>query len=858
VIRRGALPVALWLSCCAAGAVIVARAHYVADLSAFLPAHPTPAQQLLVDQLREGPASRLILGAISGGDAELRARLSLAMTERLHSDPAFAQVRDGAAAETERDGAFLLEHRYQLSPGVTPQRFTAAGLHAAIGASIDDLSGPAGVLLKSIFARDPTGELQGILEALDAPQPRTENGVWVSHDGAQALLVAVTSAAGSDTDAQERAIAALVGAFQDASRRVGAAAPGASASAGAGGGVSASAGAGGGVSASAGAGAGAGAGVGAAGAGAAGAGAGAAAAPALRLTGPGVFAVAARAAIVKAAVRASLLGSALIVLLLLCVYRSLPAVLLGLLPVASGALAGIAAVALGFGTVHGITLGFGTTLIGESVDYSIYFFLQARLGDDGWRDRVWPTLRLGMLTSVCGFASLLPSAFPGLAQLGLYSVVGLIAAAAVTRFVLPPLSAGATATRDLTALGQTFRRGLSAVRFPVACCSVVTGTAALALLMHRGPIWSRELSALSPVPAADREFDARLRRDLGAADVRDIVVVSGPDLESVLEGAERIAPALERLKREHAFYAYDSPALYLPSAATQAARRASLPDEDSLRRAMTEALTDLPVEAARLGPFLHDVAAARDALPLRPETLGGTSLAAAYAGLVLHRSGIWNALLPLHANLDDSVNLARIRAALESPGAALGSPGAAQVSPGAALASPGAAQVLPGTAQVVVLDLKQESDSLYSAYLGQAIALSALGFLAIVLLLAATLRAPLRVLRVLAPLLMSVTCVAAALVLAGVALTLLHLIGMLLIVAVGSNYALFFDRHAGHMAATTLASLAIANLSTCLGFGVLALSGVPILEALGTSVAPGAFVALLFCSLFAAARHGLA
>jgi predicted exporter len=44
---------------------------------------------------------------------------------------------------------------------------------------------------------------------------------------------------------------------------------------------------------------------------------------------------------------------------------------------------GVAAVALGFGAVHGITLGFGITLIGESVDYSIYFFVSScsrRLG----------------------------------------------------------------------------------------------------------------------------------------------------------------------------------------------------------------------------------------------------------------------------------------------------------------------------------------------------------------------------------------------------------------------------------------------------------------------------------------------
>ena len=114
--------------------------------------------------------------------------------------------------------------------------------------------------------------------------------------------------------------------------------------------------------------------------------------------------------------------------------------LLGLLPVACGALAAVAAVSLGHGIVHGVTLGFGTTLIGEAVDYSIYLFVQSeRNRDDAWLVDFWPTIRLGVLTSVCGFAALLFSGFPGLAQLGLYSIAGLLAAAAITRFVLPGL-----------------------------------------------------------------------------------------------------------------------------------------------------------------------------------------------------------------------------------------------------------------------------------------------------------------------------------------------------------------------------------------------------------------------------------
>jgi predicted exporter len=87
----------------------------------------------------------------------------------------------------------------------------------------------------------------------------------------------------------------------------------------------------------------------------------------------------------------------------------------------------------------------------------------------------------------------------------------------------------------------------------------------------------------------------------------------------------------------------------------------------------------------------------------------------------------------------------------------------------------------------------------------------------------------------------------------GARLTLLHVVGMLLIVAVGSNYALFFDKRAraGTAGGLTLASLLIANCATVIGFGVLALSSVPVLHDLGATVAPGAFLALIYAALLA-------
>jgi predicted exporter len=205
--------------------------------------------------------------------------------------------------------------------------------------------------------------------------------------------------------------------------------------------------------------------------------------------------------------------------------------------------------------------------------------------------------------------------------------------------------------------------------------------------------------------------------------------------------------------------------------------------------------------------------------------------------LLLHDGGRWSALLPLRAPASFDIDVARVHSAVM--------------------------KVAPGTA--MVLDIKREADTLYSTYLSDVVRLSLAGCAGIIVLLLGALRSGLRVLRVVAPLAAAVLAVAAGLLILGRQLTILHLIGMLLIVAVGSNYALFFDRSASqaHPGAVplTLASLVIANLATVLGFGVLATSPVPVLAALGETVAPGALLALVFAAILSrdlpAPAHGV-
>src|SRR5437870_5337412 len=95
---RGAIAVGVWLLALAAALFIAIRARYVADLSAFLPSAPTAEQAVLLDQLKNGIASRLILVGIEGGDAATRNAASRRLGARLRETPHFASVDNGDTA----------------------------------------------------------------------------------------------------------------------------------------------------------------------------------------------------------------------------------------------------------------------------------------------------------------------------------------------------------------------------------------------------------------------------------------------------------------------------------------------------------------------------------------------------------------------------------------------------------------------------------------------------------------------------------------------------------------------------------------------------------------------------------------
>ena len=762
----------LWLACMLAGGAVVWHSRFSADMSFFLPSDPTVEQQALVEQMRDGTVSRLLMLAIEGGEASERAAVSRALRVQLVGSGAFVSVQNGEAGALEGERDVLLRYRYQLSPGVSPERFTEDGLRAAVADTIDLLSSPVGVPLKPYLANDPTGEVLAVLGQLDsAAQPQMRAGVWASRNGERAMLLLQTQASGSDTDGQAAAIDTVRQAFAQSLEATGHA------------GLT------------------------------------------LELSGPGQFAVQSREAIKQEVVRLSLISSVAIWLVLFAVYRSFRLLVLGLIPVLSGTLAGIVAVSLVHGTVFGITVGFGSALIGEAVDYAIYYFVQAgHQGVHQWRRVFWPTIRLGVMTTAIGFGALLFSGFPGLSQLGLYALSGVVTAALVTRFVLPALTgpgvhvppSGRWVKQGLSLLNQAHR-----LRWLAVALTVVVGAY---LWQVRGGLWDGNLSALSTVSEADVSADSRMRTDLAAPDARYLVTVTASDQESALQAAERAGQRLDRLVEAGVIGGYDSPARFLPSEQLQRQRLASLPEPAELQARLDRALVDSPLSSSKLGPFVADVTAARSQGVVRRTDLEGSALALAVDSMLTrNQHDGWTAMLPLRPTADapdSTLPTDQIRATLAGSGA-------------------------------VFVDLKTEFESLYNGYVAEAVELSLAGVAAIAVLLGFTMRSARRLARVLFTLALTVACVIALLHLTGTRLHLLHLVGMLLIVAVGSNYALFLDRAAAGepLDQATLMSMLVATLTTVIGFGTLASSSVPVLQAVGITVAPGALLALLLSAV---------
>ena len=765
--------VILWIAILVGCIVVIARMTVTTDLTALLPRSADPTQELLVAQLRDGVAARLMLIALEGAAPEQLATASRRLTEKLRASGLFSYVNNGDPANLAAEREVLMRHRYVLSSAVTGDRFTEPALRASLERQLQLLGSPAGAVTKAVLPADPTGELAQILSELSmGDSPSVLHGVWFSRDGSRAQLVAETRAAGFDMDQQEQAVNAIRQAFKSS---------------------------------------------------------GLSQTGRLLVSGPGVFAVESRATIERDSWRLSSVAGGLVIGLLFLVYRSASPVLLSLLPVLTGVLVGVAVVQLVFGFVHGITLGFGATLIGEAVDYPAYLLTHVAAGErlQETLTRIWPTLRLAVLTTVFGGLTMLLSSFTGLSQLGVLSVVGVFVAGFVTRWILPALAPRPMKTLAHQVMLLDWSRQLQTLRPAAWIVWVLALGAVIALAVRYQDIWDNDLANLSPISQSAKALDEQLRTELGAPDVRYLLVIRGDSQEEVLRRSESIAPLLHRLTQHELLTGFDLPSFYLPSQETQARRRAALPDTKALVIALTRALEGLPFRTGLFEPFLRDVEQARTENPLEIADLQQSAFSLKVRSLLLRSGEGWIGLAPLRG-----------------------------VSSGATLADRMTREGGPG---ITYLDLKTEAGRLVNGYRNESLRLTAAGIVAIAGVLWWGLRNPLRVGRVLLPALIAVVFVVTILLVIGERLSLFHLVSLLLVIGIGLNYALFFNRPFTDDAdrRRTLLSLTVCIVATLSAFGALAFSRTPVLHAIGLTVSLGAFFSLVVSALLAQEKEAV-
>jgi predicted exporter len=346
---------------------------------------------------------------------------------------------------------------------------------------------------------------------------------------------------------------------------------------------------------------------------------------------------------------------------------------------------------------------------------------------------------------------------------------------------------------------------------------VLVVLATILLFLRRDELWNDNLSSMSPVAPQLLQLDQQLRDDMGVSDVRYMLVLQAPDQEGVLQSGEVIASALQVQVKDAQLAGYDAPVL--PSRKLQLSRQGVLPEQAVLKNNLIEALRELPYRSEIFAPFFGQIALAKKQATLDLADLKGSNLGLKLDAQLMQTGNGWQLILPLRGVKDADTLTRNLHHLTATP--------------------------------FILLDMKRESEMMLHDYRQQAMSYSLSGVLIIFALLFVSLKSARRVFSVSLPLIASVIAVTATLVLTGHPLSIFHLVGLLLVVAVGSNYALFFD-HGGDTVERrerTMSSVLFANLSTVIAFGLLAFSQSPVLNAIGFTVAAGSFFSLIFSAI---------
>lgn len=510
------------------------------------------------------------------------------------------------------------------------------------------------------------------------------------------------------------------------------------------------------------------------------------------------------------------LDLAAVVLLIVLVFRQVRPLIVTLLTIGIATCSAIAMCHFVFGEVHILTLTFGTSLIGVSVDYAMHYFVNRMpSGGEAHPHDIVPALVLGCTTTVAGYLTFLIAPIPGLRQIALFSATGLATACAVVILLYP---------RAMELLGVAFRKiGMqrSTESRPVPAWIARLAERRLENALPRTGLWALTLgvAALGAIGLAKLEArddvrslqrpppelvaaEKQVRELLGVGFDTRFVLVTAPTPEDVLRRLEALEPALRSLVKAGDIKGTLSVSPSLVSLERQAADRALLAREvyapgAALDRVMTKLGFDADAIATRHAEFV-----AADGKFLTPDHWLDSALSAPVRHLWLGELGRDHAAVVL---LDGNTAPDAVRAAVEA---------------------------VPGVTYV-----DQVAD--ISNVLGEYRRIASWLMLVVVAVMIACLLVFYRsgaAIRTAIPAAAGLALTLATLGWMHEPVNLFHVLSLLLVLGLGVDYAIILREGRNHNA---VLAVFLSMTTTLISFGLLGFSSVPFVRSIGITVAFG-------------------
>lgn len=752
------------------------RLRITSDVSLLLPAGADREALAVWSQVADSELARSMVLLIGAKDSATAVRASRELEHELRSEPAvreqLATLDAGPQTGSER-AVYELYHPRRLAffaddEAAVPAAASGEGLRAAARRLKAQLAQPLSALVSQLAPGDPTLSLVRLFERLQSTHGGAvtlEEGRFVTRDEPCAVLFLRTQARAFDSQAQAPLLAGISAAFERVNARFGGE---------------------------------------------------------LRMeqSGANRFAVRMERAIQSDMSRVSTLSIVGLGLLLFALFRSGWLLVVAAIPLGAGMLVGMAATVAVYGSVHGVTLAFGASLLGVALDYVEHLYCHHAVapsdqGPSGTLRNIAPALITGAVTTLLGFIALGGSGFRGLQEVALFSSVGLSAALISTFTMLPFVlprgrSEVALRTRIVAWLARLFE-GLQAQRARLWILPALAIVFSIVGLSRAHMSDDLMLGQLDPVLLAE---DNRVRARVARFEESRFVLATGVDEEAALQVNDVVARALQGAVERAELGGFQSAAQLLPSAARQQAIERAARRELGDGQALLAAYEAEGFRSEAFAPFLEQLKAA-PAAPLRYADLMGSPLAPL--------------LRPLRVTLSGRVGFISFLRDVKDPAAL--------------------ARALAKIEGAQLIDQRAQLKAAYMAYQKRTFQLLIAGAGAVLVLLALRYRDLRKTLAAFLPSVLGAVVTLALLSLLGHGIDLVALAALLMVISMGVDYGVFLvdASESESERAIALLSVFLAATTTVLGFGLLALSVHPMLRVIGLT----AWVGMTACALLA-------